>query len=86
MAASEGNGGLELLPKPSRSKAYTGRDLHSASRFLIHRPTPPPKPWTITRGVLGAGGYRVTDMIQRTYVLGLVMQTNYTCCLLINKN
>lgn len=89
LAASEGNGGLELLPKPSRSKAYTGRDRQSPSRFLIHRPTPPPKPWTITRGVLGAGGYRVTIKDIEKICNGLVMHTgvNYTCStLLINKN
>lgn len=54
-SASVGKGGRELRPKPSRSKAWTGRERLSGSRLRIHRPTPPPKPCTITRGVLETG-------------------------------
>ena len=49
---SLGNEILELLPKPRRSKAYTGLDLARASRFRAHSPTPDPIPCINTRGVL----------------------------------
>lgn len=49
--ASELNGGLELLPKPSRSTAYTGRDVEMESKFITHTPMPHGKPCTNTRGV-----------------------------------
>lgn len=63
LAASEGKEGLELRPKPKRSKAWTGLDRLSASRFLIQSPTPPPNPWTITSGVLEA-----TESQQRNFI------------------
>lgn len=50
--ASVGNRGLLLCPKPSRSRAQTGRCWERASRFWAQRPTPPPKPWSRTKGVL----------------------------------
>lgn len=52
--ASEEKWGLLLRPKPSRSRAYTGRCWDRASRFWAHRPTPPPKPCRRTTGVLPA--------------------------------
>lgn len=50
--ASVEKSGLLLCPKPSRSRAYTGRSWDKASRFWAHRPTPPPNPWSRTMGVL----------------------------------
>lgn len=50
--ASVENRGLLLWPKPSRSKAKTGRCWERASRFWAQRPTPPPNPCSRTMGVL----------------------------------
>ena len=51
---SFGNFTRELLPKPSKSKAYTGRDFAILSKFIAHSPTPAPIPWIMTRGALFA--------------------------------
>lgn len=63
-SGSLGNVGLELLPKPSRSKVCSVRRALSESMLRIQRPTPPPKPCTITKGVRSlSSGLTVTVQI-----------------------
>lgn len=63
-SGSLGNVGLELRPKPSRSKVCSVRRALSESMLRIQRPTPPPKPCTITSGVRSfCSGLTVTVQI-----------------------
>ena len=63
-SGSLGNVGLELRPKPSRSKVCNVRRVLSESMLRIQRPTPPPKPCTMTSGVRSlSSGLTVTVQI-----------------------
>lgn len=63
-SGSLGNAGLELRPKPSRSKVCSVRRALRESMLRIQRPTPPPKPCTITKGVRSpSSGLTVTVQI-----------------------
>lgn len=74
--ASEENIGLLLWPKPSRSRAKTGRCWDRASRFWAQMATPLPNPWRRTIGVLF-----FTQSLLKVRVHSRLPLEMGTCCL-----